>query len=131
MDKVTDDLRERVARAIEKAAAGFSAPVAAYVEIEAQNRWEADNPDEDFYEVEPFDPELESWKILADAVIPIIRIAALEEAAGIVDEMADQREAERQTLPFPSGEMGSEIVTRVTVLQKAATAIRSRMGAAG
>ena len=91
MDK--DDLRERVARAICKARYGH---------------------------LRGYEGRETSYRREADAVIPIIRIAALEEAAGIVENHPQIFE---RTSEQAEGFAHSKV--------RIATAIRSRMGAAG
>ena len=103
MDKVTDDLRERVARAIDD-------------QMEKRDWYGLGNQ-------------------LADAVIPIIRIAALEEAAGVADAIGNEAETHADKMEDRTDKSGKLWRAQYRGGHEAAfeiaTAIRARMGAAG
>lgn len=88
---MTVDKLEAAARALREAAEKFQSPVRLYVEDEARHRFERANPDKDPYG-EKVDWELESWKILARAVIAEMRepSEAMREAGGEARDLADE-----------------------------------------
>jgi len=79
---MTPDPIEAVALALRAEANNFANPVSAYVEPEAQARWENANPDGDYFsDVQP--RELDSWEILAAAAMtamPKVETLAAENA---------------------------------------------------
>ena len=70
MREPTEIETEAVAKALHAAAAKFSDPVELYVARESRRRYEGDDLDKDAWADHPEkDLDLESWKILAKAVI--------------------------------------------------------------
>ena len=67
-----------VARAIKACTDGFQDPVHCYIQGEAQRRWEAANPDGDWYdtlESRDYPDDLASYEIIARAVLACLRDA--------------------------------------------------------
>ncbi len=91
-DRISDELVEAVARAIEVCTDEFESPVRYYVGREAMLRFEKENPEKDAYSDAPHvkDWDLESWKIIARAAIEAYHKATREGvASGLPAQVQD------------------------------------------
>lgn len=104
-------LLERAARALQEEANKFEAPVYCYVEQEAARRWEAANPgsfwgdDPAHYEL---DIGLESWKILARAVLQAIREPSEAMALAALD-LGPDRDPETYYVAMIDAALGDQL----------------------
>lgn len=72
-----DKLQKVIAEAIRECVAKFHDPVYFYIRREAKYRWEVANPEGDWWTDTTYD-ELDSYKIIADALIPPVKRAIAE-----------------------------------------------------
>lgn len=64
---------EEIARAIKTCLGEFRDPVYAYIEGESRGRWNKEHPEQEYDEPDDVDWELESYKIIARAVLSLLK----------------------------------------------------------